>query len=427
MVITSTLFSSSESGSLILHNRDAIGSHGKSAAKSEEAGGTGSRRPSRRRHSAAATLSEDSNMVSLARLTGSDTESSSSADQGDNAESAEADAKRSPEHTPSVGMESIMEVLSDRNVESDGTASTNTSNDAQETVVVSSGDSTGESLADKSAHGVEPGQSSKAFSEEDSEANEESRNNLTNPAPGSAHGALANITNRQLLAMGGWAEYRVLYDFNAENENELSLQRGQRILIVADEPEVKGWLRGRAAGRFGYVPAQFVEPIPPESSAHALARLGQMPTLKDQRHEIERIRADVLGETHESVQTVPSCTEGESSPSTEAQGASDGCTGTASACQYCGAVLVRGTAKEITGASASVKVYRPEGDGTDEGITLSDDRTEFLETINALLRRMGRVGDHKSAALTVPEAKLVLFAQIHRGPAGIVPGQVSEL
>jgi hypothetical protein len=196
-------------------------------------------------------------------------------------------------------------------------------------------------------------------------------------------------TSGSNVRTSGWTEYRALLDFTGEGEHELSFKKGQRVLIAGDE-EIKGWLKGRVSGRTGYVPGQFVEKAP-ESATYtrdALTRLGKMLPLNYQRHEIERIRADASNAEDND--------EGER------------------VCEYCG-VEGRKRGKE-SGEAGRARAKTEEG-MKDEGIALSEDRVQFLEAISTTLQRMGRIGG-KPAELTVPEAKMVLFAQIHRGPTG---------
>jgi hypothetical protein len=193
-----------------------------------------------------------------------------------------------------------------------------------------------------------------------------------------------------------WCEYLALFDFVGEAEHELSFRKGQRVLVAGgDEEPIMGWLRARVSGRSGYVPAQFVEKAPQSLtfSRDALARLGKMLPLNHQRHEIERIR-DALN------------AEETSTSGGDASSASTSALATR-VCEVCGG----------GGKRPRLPRSKTEEGMNEEGLNPSEDRVQFLEAITTTLRRMGRLGG-KPADLTVAEAKMVLYAQVHRGPTG---------
>jgi len=57
----------------------------------------------------------------------------------------------------------------------------------------------------------------------------------------------------------------VLFPYNAQNEDELSLQDGQIINIVSREVEDKGWWKGELDGKVGVFPDNFVKLLPSQT------------------------------------------------------------------------------------------------------------------------------------------------------------------
>ncbi|CAH1227643.1 SH3KBP1 [Branchiostoma lanceolatum] len=57
---------------------------------------------------------------------------------------------------------------------------------------------------------------------------------------------------------------KVLFDYNAENEDELTLKVGEVIIIRSKESVDSGWWEGEVGGRTGVFPDNFVELLPPE-------------------------------------------------------------------------------------------------------------------------------------------------------------------
>ncbi|XP_035687140.1 SH3 domain-containing kinase-binding protein 1-like isoform X1 [Branchiostoma floridae] len=57
---------------------------------------------------------------------------------------------------------------------------------------------------------------------------------------------------------------KVLFDYTAENEDELTLKVGEVIIIRSKESVDSGWWEGEVGGRVGVFPDNFVELLPPE-------------------------------------------------------------------------------------------------------------------------------------------------------------------
>ncbi|CAH1799899.1 unnamed protein product [Owenia fusiformis] len=57
---------------------------------------------------------------------------------------------------------------------------------------------------------------------------------------------------------------KVLYDYTAENDDELSLEEGEVIVVLDKELEDSGWWKGELRGKVGVFPDNFVELIPIE-------------------------------------------------------------------------------------------------------------------------------------------------------------------
>ena len=66
----------------------------------------------------------------------------------------------------------------------------------------------------------------------------------------------------QVSAAGGnSSEYVAVYDYDAQDDDEVSFTEGDR--IVDTEAIDDGWMYGRVArtGQFGMLPANYVEPL----------------------------------------------------------------------------------------------------------------------------------------------------------------------
>lgn len=57
---------------------------------------------------------------------------------------------------------------------------------------------------------------------------------------------------------------RVLYQYEAANEDELSLKEGDIVTIVTKDVQDKGWWKGELRGHVGLFPDNFVVLLPPE-------------------------------------------------------------------------------------------------------------------------------------------------------------------
>lgn len=58
---------------------------------------------------------------------------------------------------------------------------------------------------------------------------------------------------------------KVVYSYNAQNEDELTLNEGQIINILDQNLEDAGWWRGEVNGKVGVFPDNFVDLIPQAS------------------------------------------------------------------------------------------------------------------------------------------------------------------
>ena len=55
-------------------------------------------------------------------------------------------------------------------------------------------------------------------------------------------------------------EYNVLFDFDATNDDELTLRTGDVVWVLPDSNADEGWLRGEFKGQVGWFPANYAEP-----------------------------------------------------------------------------------------------------------------------------------------------------------------------
>lgn len=59
---------------------------------------------------------------------------------------------------------------------------------------------------------------------------------------------------------------RVLFPYDAQNEDELNLREGDIVTIITKEVLDKGWWRGELRGRTGVFPDNFVQIIPSDGN-----------------------------------------------------------------------------------------------------------------------------------------------------------------
>jgi len=57
---------------------------------------------------------------------------------------------------------------------------------------------------------------------------------------------------------------RVLYEYKAENDDELSIEPNQTIIVLCKTLDDSGWWRGELNGKVGVFPDNFVELLPEE-------------------------------------------------------------------------------------------------------------------------------------------------------------------
>lgn len=66
---------------------------------------------------------------------------------------------------------------------------------------------------------------------------------------------------------------RVLYPYEAANEDELTLKEGDIIVILTKEVQDKGWWRGELRGKVGVFPDNFVDIVQQEEVISCLVKL----------------------------------------------------------------------------------------------------------------------------------------------------------
>lgn len=52
---------------------------------------------------------------------------------------------------------------------------------------------------------------------------------------------------------------KALFDFRGGKENELSLRRGCRVVVLSKEGDAKGWWKGKIGEQVGFFPKEYVE------------------------------------------------------------------------------------------------------------------------------------------------------------------------
>ena len=56
-------------------------------------------------------------------------------------------------------------------------------------------------------------------------------------------------------------EYKALYDYSSDNPDDLAFKAGDIIIVHPDQPHEPGWLGGELAGKVGWFPEAYAEPV----------------------------------------------------------------------------------------------------------------------------------------------------------------------
>lgn len=83
---------------------------------------------------------------------------------------------------------------------------------------------------------------------------------LNNPAISFSKLLPQRILRSYFLSSGVRA--KVIYSYHSQNEDELTLNEGQTLLVIDQNLEDAGWWRGELNGRVGVFPDNFVELLP---------------------------------------------------------------------------------------------------------------------------------------------------------------------
>lgn len=61
-----------------------------------------------------------------------------------------------------------------------------------------------------------------------------------------------------------------MFSYSAENDDELTLEEGDVVVVLDKELEDSGWWKGEHDGKVGVFPDNFVELLPPEEAPVSL-------------------------------------------------------------------------------------------------------------------------------------------------------------
>lgn len=71
-----------------------------------------------------------------------------------------------------------------------------------------------------------------------------------------------NVTsNSTASAPSTSIKYRAIYEFVARNQDEISFQPGDIIMVPPEQNGEPGWLAGEIRGHLGWFPESYVEPV----------------------------------------------------------------------------------------------------------------------------------------------------------------------
>jgi len=90
---------------------------------------------------------------------------------------------------------------------------------------------------------------------------------------------------------------RVLYEYTASIEDELSLKKDDIITIISKDVEDKGWWKGELKGKIGLFPDNFVQIISPIEDISTVAP-------KKPDRPLKNVKDDVKTETKVSISAV---------------------------------------------------------------------------------------------------------------------------
>lgn len=68
-------------------------------------------------------------------------------------------------------------------------------------------------------------------------------------------------TTNEITTKPGYEPYRAIYEFNARNTDEITLQPGDIVMVPFEQNAEPGWLAGEINGHTGWFPESFVEKI----------------------------------------------------------------------------------------------------------------------------------------------------------------------
>lgn len=91
---------------------------------------------------------------------------------------------------------------------------------------------------------------------------------------GDLAGALKAVGLREVIAAAksaGQKMGKVLYDFQAQQDDEVSAKEGENIFVIDSERSREWWLIRNAQGREGMIPASYIEVAPEPTSSKRLS------------------------------------------------------------------------------------------------------------------------------------------------------------
>ena len=114
----------------------------------------------------------------------------------------------------------------------------------------------------------------------------------------------------------GYLQYRALYDYEARNEDELSFQTNDIILVHPEQEHEPGWLGGELNGKIGWFPEAYAQQlgengqpvVAAEPSLQTIAEVSETSSDKGSLQD-QGMLQDVVGDQPTTADTEPSSTE----------------------------------------------------------------------------------------------------------------------
>lgn len=88
----------------------------------------------------------------------------------------------------------------------------------------------------------------------------------------------ATVTTTQSASLSGYVKYRAIYEFSARNQDEISFQPGDVVMVPLEQNAEPGWLAGEINGHTGWFPETYVEKFDADINSNEEQAYSDVPT-----------------------------------------------------------------------------------------------------------------------------------------------------